>query len=80
METHSSILTWENPMDRGTWWTTATDHGAEKELDTTQGLNNNIVNLFLLFRVSSILFSIVAVINSQSHKPHMMVLYSAHPH
>ena len=26
MATHSSILAWENPMDRGTW--RATDHGA----------------------------------------------------
>ena len=23
--THSSILAWKNPMDRGAWW--ATDHG-----------------------------------------------------
>ena len=22
MATHSSILAWENPMDRGTWWAT----------------------------------------------------------
>ena len=22
METHSSILAWENPMDRGAWWAT----------------------------------------------------------
>ena len=22
MATHSSILAWENPMDRGDWWTT----------------------------------------------------------
>ena len=22
METHSSILAWENPMDRGAWWGT----------------------------------------------------------
>ena len=28
----------ENPMDRGAWW--ATVHGAEKELDTTELLNN----------------------------------------
>ena len=36
MATHSNILTWKNPMDRGTWWATATDHGVTKELDTTQ--------------------------------------------
>ena len=29
MATHSSILTWEIPMDRGAWW--GTDHGVAKE-------------------------------------------------
>ena len=28
MATHSSILAWENPMDRGAWW--ATVHGVAK--------------------------------------------------
>ena len=28
MATHSSILAWKNPMDRGAWW--ATVHGATK--------------------------------------------------
>ena len=28
MATHSSILTWRIPMDRGTWW--ATVHGVAK--------------------------------------------------
>jgi len=28
MVTHSSILAWENPMDRGAWW--ATVHGVSK--------------------------------------------------
>ena len=28
MATHPSILAWENPMDRGTWW--ATVHGLAK--------------------------------------------------
>ena len=32
MATHSSILAWQNPTDRGTWWTTV--HGVSKELDT----------------------------------------------
>ena len=40
MVTHSSILVWEIP------WTEEPDglyivHGVTKELDTTQGLNNN---------------------------------------
>ena len=37
--THSSILAWKNPMDRGAWQ--ATVHGVAKELDTTEWLNNN---------------------------------------
>ena len=28
MATHSSILAWRSPMDRGTWW--ATVHGVAK--------------------------------------------------
>ena len=37
MATCSSILAWENPMDRGAWW--AAVHGASKELDMTEQLN-----------------------------------------
>ena len=33
MATHSSILAWRNPMDRGTWW--ATVHRVT-ELDTIE--------------------------------------------
>ena len=33
MATHSSILAWGNPMDRGAWW--ATVHRVTKELDLT---------------------------------------------
>ena len=32
--THSSILAWRIPMDRGAWW--ATVHGGRKESDTTE--------------------------------------------
>ena len=38
MATHSSILAWRIPMDRGAWQ--ATVHGVAKELDTTEQLNN----------------------------------------
>ena len=31
--THSIILAYKNPMDRGAWW--ATFHGVAKELDMT---------------------------------------------
>ena len=34
MATHSSILAWRIPIDRGAWWTTV--HGVTKELDTTE--------------------------------------------
>ena len=36
MATHSSILAWRTPMDRGAWRVTA--HGIT-ESDTTEGLN-----------------------------------------
>ena len=36
---HSSILAWENPMARGTWWATVQE--VTKELNTTQSLSNN---------------------------------------
>ena len=39
MATHSSVLAWRDPMDRGTWW--ATVIGVAKELDMTDRLNNN---------------------------------------
>ena len=35
MATHSSLLAWENPMDRGAWW--ATDPGVT-ESDMTDRL------------------------------------------
>ena len=34
-----------NPMDRGPWW--ARVHGVEKELDTTERLNNNNNTTFI---------------------------------
>ena len=34
MATHSNILVWENPMDRGAWW--ATVQKGHKESDTTE--------------------------------------------
>ena len=46
MATHSNILAWRI-LDRGAWQTTI--HGATKESDTTQGLNNNKGLLHLLF-------------------------------
>ena len=34
MATHSSILGWRIPMDRGAWWATA--HGGRKESGMTE--------------------------------------------
>ena len=45
MATHSSILAWRMPMDRGAWW--AAVHGVTKESDTTERLSTNL--LFKLF-------------------------------
>ena len=33
MATHSSILAWKIPLDRGTWW--ATVHGTTKDSDVS---------------------------------------------
>ena len=41
MVTHSSILAWRIPMDRGAWW--ATIHGVAKELDTNERLTHTHV-------------------------------------
>jgi len=41
MATHSSILAWRIPVDRGAW--PATVHGVAKESDTTEQLNNSNV-------------------------------------
>ena len=35
MATHSSILAWKNPMNRGGWWVTK----GHKELDTAEQLS-----------------------------------------
>ena len=39
MVTHSSILAWKNPMDRGTW--RATIHRGRQESDTTEQLSTH---------------------------------------
>ena len=41
MKTHSSILTWKNPMDRGAWL--ATVHGVKKS-QTTERLHFHFLN------------------------------------
>ena len=41
MATHSSILVWKNPMDRGAWQ--AAIHGVRKELDMTEHARTAVV-------------------------------------
>ena len=45
MATHSNILAWEIPMDRGAWW--ATVHGIT-ELDMTEQLSITITVMFII--------------------------------
>ena len=47
LATHSSILAWRIPMDRGAWW--ATVHGVA-ELDMTEQLSTQ--KLFQIFKSS----------------------------
>ena len=49
MATHSSILAWRSPKDRGAWW--ATVHGV-KESDTTEQLTCFLMLENLSFHVS----------------------------
>ena len=56
MVAHSSILAWENPMDRGAW--RAIVHAVIKELDMTEQLSNNckyteIISIFKSFQIRS---------------------------
>ena len=50
MATHSSILAWRIPMDRGAWWDTV--HGVT-ESDTTERLTHIVDLQFTMFRVYS---------------------------
>ena len=43
MATHSSILAWRIPMDRGAWW--AIVHGGHKESDMTEQLTLSLLLL-----------------------------------
>ena len=40
METHSSILAWDDPLDRGAWW--ATVHGVTKNWTRLKRLSMNV--------------------------------------
>ena len=49
MATHSSILAWKNPLDRGAWW--ATVHGGGKASDMTEHRQvlEEIIEGYILF-------------------------------
>ena len=47
MATHSSILAWRIPMDRGAWW--AAVHGVTKSWTWTEWLSTHIRLKFLVF-------------------------------
>ena len=51
MATHSSILVWEIPMDRGAWW--ATVHGVTK---SQTRLNFEFLNFFWTVALQASLF------------------------
>ena len=52
MATHSSILAWRIPMDRGAWW--ATVHGVLKESSTTKHSQKNYCCVVLTWLLTSL--------------------------
>ena len=56
MTTHSSILTWRIPSDRGTWWLTV--HGVTKSRTQLKRLNTHI-HAHTHMHISSVQFSSV---------------------
>ena len=62
MATHSSILAWKNPLERGAWW--ATVHGVAKS-DMTEQLTHYFFFIFfklILFIYLFLLYNIVLVL------------------
>ena len=51
MATHSNILTWEIPLDRGAWWATVRK---VTESDMTEQLNNSEHLLYNVVLVSAV--------------------------
>ena len=51
MATHSNILAWRIPMDRGAWWAGCSPQG-RKELDMTEQLSSSDRGLFLNTNIS----------------------------
>ena len=47
MATHSSILAWENPMNKGAWW--ATVLGVAKSRTQLKRLSSRLYRLYSLF-------------------------------
>ena len=57
MANHSSILAWENPMDRGAWW--ATVHGGCKESDTTEHARMIVLHCCVSFHCTTVWISYI---------------------
>ena len=67
METHSSILAWRIPMDRGAWRASLHD---EAEPDMTEQLSL----LFLMKLIAFILFTLLFLILEKAMAPHSRAL------
>ena len=59
MANHSSILAWENPMDRGAWW--ATVHGGCKESDTTEHARMIVLHCCVSFHCTTVWISYIYI-------------------
>ena len=60
MAAHSSILAWENPMDRGAWLTTV------HELDTTEQLTHTDCRSLVCFPPENSMVDIIMPISQMS--------------
>ena len=60
MAAHSSILAWENPMDRGAWQTTV------HELDTTEQLTHTDCGSLVCFPPENSMVDIIMPISQMS--------------
>ena len=65
MATHSNILTWEIPLDRGAWWATVRK---VTESDMTEQLNNSEHLLYNVVLVSAVQQSPLEICSSVANQ------------